>query len=351
MGSIFPFINVVPQTEDSELALYGYQKDPLVGATAKAIKPYLDRRTGQEQVERLAAEFLSISRFDDRSLGLIEERPGQKTFRKLIQDVRTKNTKKLKSKLQELYISSLFIPLAQSTFDTLREQMSQTLYIGPVRARSERYYRYQELAVSEIDPDGKNFPMFLNSLSGRQLSDFSQWVHDMFGYGVELSQPAGHISINLVVGENKTNIVDNGYGISQVLPVLGQIWWAANRPLMRGAGGAVGAPIIAIEQPELHLHPAHQALLADAFVAHQRRSTGAGGTNRALQFIIETHSEALINRMGALISDKQIAAEDVQVLIFEGETSERTTEVKVASFDSDGALQNWPYGFFQPEVS
>ena len=31
-------------------------------------------------------------------------------------------------------------------------------YLGPARARSERFYRHQELEVAEIAPDGQNFP-------------------------------------------------------------------------------------------------------------------------------------------------------------------------------------------------
>jgi predicted ATPase len=220
-----------------------------------------------------------------------------------------------------------------------------------MRARSERYYRYQDLAVSEIDPDGKNFPMFLNSLNDELREDFSTWVADRFGYGVEVEQRSGHISINLKVGNYTTNIVDNGYGISQILPVLGQIWWAST-----GVGGRTSqtrrgqGSILVIEQPELHLHPAHQALIADAIVA-ERGNKGANAPS-PVQFIIETHSEALVNRLGELVALGQIEPEDVQILIFEGgdDPAERLTNVRLAHFDDEGTLTNWPYGFFEPSV-
>jgi AAA ATPase domain len=147
----------------------------------------------------------------------------------------------------------------------LREVITSTLYIGPARARSERYYRYQDLAVSEIDPDGKNFAMFLNSLTPYQILELSEWIERLFGYGFKVSRDAdgGHMSINQVTAKTTTNIVDTGYGVSQILPVLGQVWWAKER--LRQTNGSLQSSLIAIEQPELHLHPAHQALLADAF--------------------------------------------------------------------------------------
>ncbi|WP_445954446.1 AAA family ATPase [Thauera sp. SDU_THAU2] len=53
-------------------------------------------------------------------------------------------------------------------------------------------------------------------------------------------------------------------GYRKFLPVLGQIWWARNRTVSRNSRTPLA--LLAIEQPELHLHPAHQALLADALV-------------------------------------------------------------------------------------
>ena len=229
----------------------------------------------------------------------------------------------------------------------LRGTISQTLYIGPARARSERYYRYQDLSVSEIDPDGKNFAMFLNSLRWDQLESLSSWVERLFGYRVSLSKTSGHISINLKEEKNETNIVDTGYGVSQILPVLGQMWWAANRD--RGGIRSPEVSMLSIEQPELHLHPAHQSLLADALADELMQNSSRDKTR--LHFLVETHSETLVNRLGELIGSGKISADDVQVLIFEtSPENARKTDVRVASFGSGGELINWPYGFFQPAL-
>jgi predicted ATPase len=162
------------------------------------------------------------------------------------------------------------------------------------------------LAVSEIDPDGKNFPMFLNSLANYQINNFSRWIQQLFGYGLEVERQAGggHMSINLVARGVTSNIVDTGYGISQILPVLGQIWWARNRPTLAAEESPL--TLLAIEQPELHLHPAHQALLADALVGEIKGASVAPASENRLNFLIETHSETLLNRLGELVSRGRI---------------------------------------------
>ena len=238
--------------------------------------------------------------------------------------------------------------ILDSCFEHFSAAVSSNLWIGPARAKSNRFYRYQDLSVSEIDADGANFPMFLNSLSAKQEIEFSDWVKSLFDFGVKVERDAGHISIKLTDGDSLINVVDTGYGVSQILPVLGQIWWANNRPTFDPRLRASRIqPFISIEQPELHLHPAHQAMLADAFVHATSR---AQAYQRELPtFIIETHSEALVNRIGELISSGQLANSDVQIVIFDKDLlDQKATTVKIAEFDENGTLINWPYGFFLP---
>lgn len=354
VGSIFPEPSIrLKEQSDISPRLFVRNTSSLVQPMADLIRNHVDKRTRQEVLERFSIEFLSMPEFSDLEIERLQGRTTNRSFGKLLADLRGKNVKDLKSAAHRIFVANQFLPMASATFEKLRLILSGTLYIGPARARSERYYRYQELAVSEIDSDGKNFPMFLNSLSDRQLQSFSRWVQSRFGYGVELLRLQGHISINLSVDGNVTNIVDNGYGISQVLPVLGQIWWASNRP--RNAqpisfrDGFPQSSILVIEQPELHLHPAHQALLADALVGEQKKSQDKQKIAPSIQFVVETHSEAMVNRLGELISERKISQSDVQILIFDPDIDDyRCTVVRIAEFSEDGTLKNWPYGFFQP---
>ena len=254
-------------------------------------------------------------------------------------------------KIRGLLATAVLSDLLKHVDQQLRGILSGVLYIGPARARSERYYRYQDLSVSEIDPDGKNFPMFLNSLSYFQVERLSSWIESLFGYGVRVGREGGHISINLTAKGNVSNIVDTGYGVSQILPVLGQIWWARSRPPLP-ASRQKQVSLLAIEQPELHLHPAHQALLADALVGEVGLSAeNQGSSDSRIHFVVETHSETLVNRLGELVGAGRLKYSDVQIVLFEPDISgEHITTIRTSSFNEAGELVDWPYGFFQPSI-
>ena len=214
-------------------------------------------------------------------------------------------------------------------------------YVGPARATTDRYYRMQELAIDQIDPAGTNFAMFMNSLSTSEQIQFEAWTKEYIGYSITPRRSVGHVSLMLNEGESGAgyNLADVGYGLSQIFPVMAQIWLNVRRRAI----GDSGFRIVAIEQPELHLHPEFQTKIADALVgavvtAKQNRNT--------LSLIVETHSEALINRLGELIAAGNLAQSEVAIHLFEKEPSDEVTSVRMAQFDSDGVLENWPFGFF-----
>ena len=99
----------------------------------------------------------------------------------------------------------------------------------------------------------------------------------------------------------------------------------------------------AIEQPELHLHPALQAKLIDVFsqLALEKK-------DEKIKFILETHSETMINRLGYLIYKKKLSPEMVNVVIFDKNDTGNTT-VSQTKFNDQGQLEKWPIGFFDPD--
>ena len=234
--------------------------------------------------------------------------------------------------------------------EKLTDYFLDVAYLEPVRAASERFYRKQELEVSEIAPNGSNFPMFLASLTMRDLERFSRWVEELFGYGIRVRRSGGHISVELYTEKRSVNVTDTGYGVSQILPVLGMIWWArqTRRRVSAARKRRSGPRTLAIEQPELHLHPAHQAKLADVFVDAINRPVEDTDLFSEVRLVIETHSEALINRLGELVEEGKVHPDAKQVVLFSAhEDLSSPTEVTVSSFDENGGLTNWPYGFFK----
>lgn len=217
-------------------------------------------------------------------------------------------------------------------------------YLGPSRATGERYYRIQELAVDRIDPEGRNVAMFLNSLSPDETSNFSGWAEDALGFSVRTVKERGHVSVILREkgSDEEFNLADVGYGISQILPIMVQVWAATHYGHRRSA-----LTVMAIEQPELHLHPALQAKLADAFVgAVTRVGNSRDDNDQKLALVVETHSQQLINRIGELVHKGKILPEDIAVYVFNKEVVDEPTTISRASFDKDGDLRDWPFGFF-----
>lgn len=214
-------------------------------------------------------------------------------------------------------------------------------YSGPVRATPSRLYRSREAMVSQVDPTGGNLAMFLSSLPEPKRRDFSQWVADRFGFQVSV-ESAGSLTVEINVEEHgqRFNLIDVGYGFSQVLPILAQSWASLSGVAINPRDPTPS--FLALEQPELHLHPHHAERLADVFAGLVSHS------ERPLSVMVETHSETLVNRFGDLIAEGALRPEQVQVLLFEKDPSTGASAVRRAEYDDRGFLRDWPIGFFAP---
>lgn len=286
------------------------------------------------------------SKLDSSSLLRLAKNSDTKSFAKLYERwAATEGDGTLKEISAIISMNGSLVALGR-VGDALKEFFVSTTYLGPARARSERYYRFQELEVSEIAPDGQNLPIFLASLSDMEMENFSSWVAKLFGFGVGVKRDVGHVSIQLKRADFSVNVADTGYGVSQMLPVLAQVWWASRSPgTRRTTVSASPLRPITMEQPELHLHPAHQAKLADALLKALKGESSVRRTSPL--FVVETHSEALINRLGELIEEGELSSKDVQVVVFSADQErDSRTSVDTSEFNKDGSLRNWPYGFF-----
>lgn len=280
----------------------------------------------------------------------------------------------------------------------LTTTFSNVRYITPLRASAERYYRLQGLAVDEIAPNGENLAMYLKSLSDVQANEFAEWTKEYMGFAVRVESHAGHVSIVIDDPQENTlvNLADVGFGYSQVIPILAQMWQIqrarsrrtfAHRALYMDAERR---PILfLIEQPELHLHPKMQGKLAELFF---RSSLVARGLGIDLRIIIETHSETIIAKLGQLIAHNNklsklipdadegtasrqsqmnvehvqislgnervstdrpdagvfsFSQKDIGVYLFGPRDDGRSgSEIVRSGFNEKGLLLDWPYDFF-----
>lgn len=143
----------------------------------------------------------------------------------------------------------------------------------------------------------------------------------------------------LVLVDQRTNTVvthrDVGIGISQVLPVLVMAYGSQGK-------------LLAMEQPEIHLHPALQAELGDVFIE-------AALGSRQNTFILETHSEHLIlrlmRRMRETYQRKEtglppVTPADVSVLYVEPNGT-RSIVREMPLNELGELVKSWPGGFFE----
>ena len=120
------------------------------------------------------------------------------------------------------------------------------------------------------------------------------------------------------------NLIDVGYGVSQVLPVITELFRDSE------------TPVFLLQQPEVHLHPSAQAALGSLFcrIAAARR-----------QLVIETHSDHLLDRVRMDVRDgwAKLKPEDVSILFFErGDLDVRIHSLRL---DAEGNVQGAPPGY------
>ena len=253
------------------------------------------------------------------------------------------------NKLNDFYIFFHVNSIMDGINDGITSLCYNMTYVKPLRATTERYYRYQNYAIDEIDSDGKNLAMYLANLSETNRNSFSEWLQELFGFRLEVRQTEGHVVIDVIEkGKPKRNLVDVGFGYTQILPVVAIIWKALNVDSNRSFHSWLFDTkqyLVVIEQPELHLHPRMQGKFAEMLL---RVLLSAKNKNRDLRFVIETHSEVIINKIGELIAtelkDSLISAEDTNIVLFNVKGTNKGY-VETTSYNSDGSLKYWPLGF------
>ena len=225
-------------------------------------------------------------------------------------------------------------------------------YVAPFRAEASRYYRSQGLQVDDIDPYGRNLQEFISSLTKAQLDDYNSFLEKILKIKVSVKSSVGHYSIMLNDRGHQVNMTDVGFGYSQVLPILTKLWYAHSKKKLnryRYSNQYVLNNVTLIEQPELHLHPAMQAIVADALVDFMNFKAQLDEYELRDVLIVETHSQTIINRIGRRIREKTLSPDDVNILLFQRDNFNADSEILVAQFNEKGQLTNWPFGFFDPE--
>jgi predicted ATPase len=333
VGFLAPLTEYYSNSADGVIPSYS----PLQSRLQMFLRSQLHQRLSSERLREICLK-LNVIGTEDELLSYCEALPLEyKTWRDFLGLAREH------AHLRRLFHGYVILAASENLIRdidlSLKQYFSAVNYLRPLRAVAQRYYRKQELAVDSIDSEGANLAFFLESLPAAQLSKLNSWLNETLDVEVRLDGEEGHVMIKLrdLSTGRVDNIADMGFGFSQVLPLAVQAWLASS-PHARGFGRVTSENSILVwEQPELHLHPAMQRKLARLVAATTR-------INKGLVFIIETHSQSIINEFGDMIVSDEFSEDDVQALLF-SQIADAETTISVSKYDEDGQLSDWPLGF------
>ncbi len=217
---------------------------------------------------------------------------------------------------------------------------------APIRSSPRRTY---DPLRPTPDPEGAYVPTFLANVNFRDEEQWAALKKELEGFGrdsglfddIDVKQ-LGNMEggpFQLQVRKFGTrrkgprrNLIDVGYGVSQVLPVLAEIF--RDR----------GAQMFLFQQPEVHLHPSAQAALGSLFCA-------TAASDR--QLIVETHSDYLVDRILLDIRDNRtnLRPDDVSILYFE--RNDLSVTIHSIRINDEGNVLDAPEGyrsFFRDEL-
>ena len=208
-----------------------------------------------------------------------------------------------------------------------------TRSIAPIRSKPRRVYDRSSVGY---EPGGDHIPYSLAKLLNdeqdkrrEQVSAALKRFGEQSGLFKEIAAPilGSHqgdpFEIEVSIAGPATNIIDVGYGVSQSLPIVVESLMAA--PSTR----------LLVQQPEVHLHPKAQAALGTFLVDMVR--------DGKRQFVVETHSDYIIDRIRQEVAAKKLPRESVCIVYLEKPHIE--TAVHHLKLDESGNILDAPESY------
>lgn len=222
------------------------------------------------------------------------------------------------------HIDEKIKPTIAEPFRDFSARINSIVYIGPLRSKPQQVYQFSEVYGNAYDSANiyvveeiyrliqeKRKSELVKILYALGLAKGIDVIRHGFGYEL-LIEPMGI--------DRKVHINDMGFGFSQILPILVFSITKSDS-------------VIIIEQPELHLHPDLQFRLGQ-YLGKISRKNGN-------QYIIETHSDHIVNAIRLAITKRELKKEDVRMYFANDPGDFRSVEV-----DESGSFADWPAGFF-----
>ncbi len=223
-------------------------------------------------------------------------------------------------------------PLRNLTYITAERIAPQEAYpledprlVSVVGSRGEHAVSVLHWGRDEPVIDG----LVLQGVPALRLHQVQRRMSTLFpGCEIDLQQAPRSNAVTLGLRTSKATEfhkpVHTGFGLTQILPI------------MVAALSANKSDIILIENPEVHLHPAGQALMGQ-FLADVARA--------GIQVVVETHSDHVLNGVRRAVKARQLKSEQVAIHFFRP-PSDEATQILSPTVDDSGNIDDWPEGFF-----
>jgi predicted ATPase len=216
---------------------------------------------------------------------------------------------------------------------------NQVQWLTATRQLSERILPYPTAPRWRLRQEGDDAASVL-AASPELLADVSSWYEKHLRRRLRVQEvPPDRFRLTLQHTEKATldtDLADNGEGTVQVLPVLTALALTARQD-------SGGPGILALEEPESHLHPSLQVALAE-------RLCQVAAASPSSRIVVETHSEHLLLGVQREILLGNLRPEDVQ-MYWVRQLDGGQSVAEPVELDREARPQGaWPPGVFSQDT-
>lgn len=246
---------------------------------------------------------------------------------------------------RSLYQNTDFLSEFENAYETL---MDRIYYLGPLREHPRREYRWTGSGRDGVGDSGEftiDAILAATDRNDRQNLKPRHWKMSFQNLIAHWLRELGLIESfevrEVVEGSSlyqalvrrdknapQTTLMDVGFGVSQVLPVLVLLYYVPE------------GSIVLMEQPEIHLHPSVQSGLADVMLAV--------AAHRNVQIVVESHSEHLLRRFQRRVAEGAVDVSDLKLHFVR--SKDGAAELDALRLNKWGGIENWPDKFFGDEM-
>ena len=210
--------------------------------------------------------------------------------------------------------------IVKAIMASLRRFAENFVYLDPIRVEPQREYQFHGIASKDIGKKGeKTYDILYSLIDGNTIKNhmIKKWIN-VFNYDLKWQESGinrGKFVLEDMRTGSQTNLIDNGFGIGQSLPVIVAL-------------STVNDKRILIDSPEAFLQTRAQGEMADYIIDSFTHNNS---------IIVETSSEYLLYRIRRRIVEGIIQAQDVSIYFVDTDRGD-DTKCNYIAIDDHGNL-------------